>query len=59
MVHAPVMDSKVAMAYIEHIELTYVGQAFRLGRYAIHFHINGDLTGSYVIGCSIHWSFNR
>ena len=41
-------------ARISHIEVTYAGQAFRLGRYAIHFHLNGHLAGSYVKGCSIH-----
>ena len=31
----------------------------RLGRYPIHFHINGDSEGSYVKGCSIHHTHNR
>ena len=44
---------------MEHVEITYAGQAFRLGRYPIHFHRNGDMKGSYVRGCSIHWGFNR
>ena len=34
-------------------------QAFRLGRYAIHFHLNGDMDTSYVKKCAIHQSFNR
>ena len=41
------------------MEITYAGQAFRLGRYPIHFHLNGIMTGSYVRGCSIHHTFNR
>ena len=30
-----------------------------MGRYAIHFHLNGDASQSYVHRCSIHRSFNR
>ena len=41
------------------VELTFVGQAFRLGRYAIHFHLNGWMDDSYVKKCAIHKSFNR
>ena len=26
------------------VELYHVGQAFRLGRYPIHFHMNGDMS---------------
>lgn len=44
---------------ISNVELTHVGQAFRLGRYPIHFHLNGDLPNSYVKECAIHQSFNR
>lgn len=29
------------------------------GRYPIHFHMSGDVTGSYVRGCAIHHTFNR
>lgn len=41
------------------VELFHVGQAFRLGRYPIHFHMNGDMPSSYVRECAIHQSFNR
>ena len=41
-------DSFKSHLRLEQFEMTYVGQAFRLGRYAIHFHLNGDQTGSYV-----------
>ena len=44
---------------IEYIEVTHAGQAFRLGRYPIHFHLNGDVSDSYVRGCAIHHTFNR
>ena len=57
--HAPRYDEELVVGRIEYVELTYVGQAFRLGRYAIHFHLNGDMPSSYVRGCSIHQSFNR
>ena len=41
------------------MEVRHVGQAFRLGRYAIHFHLSGNMSGSWVRFCSIHHSFNR
>ena len=44
---------------IEYTEFTHVGQAFRLGRYPIHFHLNGDVSDSYVRGNGIHHTFNR
>ncbi|CAF0978946.1 unnamed protein product, partial [Brachionus calyciflorus] len=44
---------------LSNVELFHVGQAFRLGRYPIHFHMNYDMPSSYVRECSIHESFNR
>ena len=44
---------------IEHTEVRYGGQAFRLGRYAIHFHLTGSMRESYIRHCSIHHSNNR
>lgn len=44
---------------LSNVELFHVGQAFRLGRYPIHFHMNGDSRSSYVKECAIHESFNR
>ena len=44
---------------IEHTEVRYGGQAFRLGRYAIHFHLSGSMKGSYIRHCSIHHSNSR
>ena len=41
------------------VELFHVGQSYRLGRYPIHFHMNGDMPSSYVSECAIHKSFNR
>lgn len=44
---------------MSNVELFHVGQAFRLGRYAIHFHMLGNAASSYIKECSIHQSFNR
>eukprot|EP00058_Branchiostoma_floridae_P026715 XP_002612206.1 hypothetical protein BRAFLDRAFT_108902 [Branchiostoma floridae] len=59
LIHQPEPDAGLVTARIEHVEFTYVGQAFRLGRYPIHSHLNGDMSSSYVRGCAIHHSFNR
>ncbi|XP_060603397.1 fibrocystin-L-like isoform X3 [Ruditapes philippinarum] len=59
LVHAPVHDTHEAQAHISYVEVTFAGQAFRLGRHPIHFHLNGDMSTSYVRGCSIHKTFNR
>ena len=50
--HSQGDDSLVAK--IENIEMTDVGQAFKLGRYALHFHMIGAVHKSYVKGNSIH-----
>ena len=47
------------IARISNVELNNVGQAYRLHRYPINFHILGDSPSSYVSECSIHGSFNR
>ncbi|XP_067950538.1 fibrocystin-L-like [Watersipora subatra] len=59
MFHAPIRDTKLARGKLSYIEVNYAGQAFRLGRYPVHFHLNGDMSGSYVKGLSIHEAFNR
>lgn len=51
--------AQTVFAKFSNVEFYHVGQAYRLGRYPIHFHMNGDMTGSYVKECSIHESFNR
>jgi hypothetical protein len=33
---------------IENVELSNVGQASKLGRYPIHFHMAGNVRGSYI-----------
>ena len=59
LVHAPVFDTHEAQARLSFIEVFFAGQAFRLGRYPVHFHLNGDMSTSYVRGCGIHKTFNR
>ncbi|KAF6037340.1 PKHD1L1 [Bugula neritina] len=59
MMHAPEPDMNWAVGRLSHIEVTHAGQAFRLGRYPIHFHLNGHQNSSYVRGCSVHRTFNR
>lgn len=44
---------------ISYIELRDVGQAFKVGRYPIHFHMVGNIMQSYATGNSIHDSNNR
>ena len=46
-------------ARLSYIELNHVGQAFKLGRYAVHFHMIGNVHNSYVKGNSVHEGFNR
>ncbi|CAF4767937.1 unnamed protein product, partial [Rotaria socialis] len=44
---------------LSNIEVFYAGQAFRLGRYPVHFHMNGNMNLSYIKSSSIHQTFNR
>ena len=59
MIHAAVPSNNNVMAQLAYAEFTHFGQAFRLGRYPIHFHLSGNVSGSYVRGCAIHHTFNR
>ncbi len=52
-------ENEPVIAKFSNVEFFHVGQAFRLGRYPIHFHMNGDMPSSYVKECAIHQSFNR
>ncbi|XP_013401885.1 LOW QUALITY PROTEIN: fibrocystin-L-like [Lingula anatina] len=60
-IHPPSPNSHCVHAHISYTELTHVGQAFRLGRYPIHFHLMGNTSydEAYVRGCSIHDAYNR
>lgn len=44
---------------IENCELFDVGQAFKLARYPIHFHMLGNVNKSYIKNNSIHQTYNR
>ena len=57
MIHG--MSNSNTVARIEYAEFAYCGQPIILGRYPIHFHMNGDVTGSYARGNSVHDSFAR
>ncbi|XP_037084616.1 fibrocystin-L-like, partial [Pollicipes pollicipes] len=59
MIHAKYQNEHLVTGRLEYVEVTEAGQAFRLGRYPIHFHLNGNVTGSYVRGCAIHRTYNR
>ncbi|KAM3929151.1 fibrocystin-L-like [Leptodactylus fuscus] len=60
MFHAPQPDQLLSIGRIEYVEVFHAGQAFRLGRYPIHWHLMGDVMyTSYVRGCSIHQTYNR
>ncbi|TSK31508.1 Fibrocystin-L [Bagarius yarrelli] len=60
MFHAPRPDENLAIGRIEYVEIFNAGQAYRLGRYPIHWHLMGDVNfKSYVRGCGIHQTYNR
>ncbi|XP_045124918.1 fibrocystin-L-like [Portunus trituberculatus] len=52
-------DQDLVTGHIEYVEVTEAGQAFQLGRYPLHFHMVGDVTGSYIRGCAVHRTYNR
>lgn len=58
-IHPAHPEPELVKVRISDIEVRYAGQAFRLGRYAIHFHLAGDQSHSYVRRSSINRSFNR
>lgn len=46
-------------ARIENVELRYMGQFGRLGRYPVHFHMIGSVRNSYLRYNRIHHTFHR
>ena len=55
--HSP---NRPVKAHLEYIEMRRVGQAKIVGRYPIHFHMEGNRPRDvWVKGCSVHHSFNR
>ncbi|XP_069771791.1 PKHD1 like 1, tandem duplicate 1 [Narcine bancroftii] len=60
MFHSPQPGIGQVVGRLQYVEIYHAGQAFRLGRYPLHWHLLGDLSfQSYVRGCSIHRTFNR
>lgn len=55
--HSPGHESLVAR--IANVEVRNAGQAFRLGKYGIHWHQIGNLRESFQRNMSIHHSWNR
>jgi cell migration-inducing and hyaluronan-binding protein len=53
------MMMRGSTAHIEGVEFYHMGQAKRLGRYPIHWHLSGDANGSYAKNNSIDHTFNR
>lgn len=47
------------IARLNNIEMNQMGQAFKVGRYAVHFHMIGAVHKSYARGCATHESHNR
>ena len=52
-------EPSLAVAKISHIEMNYVGQAYRLARYPFHLHITGNNPETFMMGSSIWKAFNR
>ena len=47
------------VSHIAYTEFTHCGQPQIVGRYCMHFHMNGDVPDSYVKGNAVHESFAR
>jgi len=56
-IHSHGDDSVIAR--LSMVELTDVGQAFKVGRYAVHFHMIGAVHKSYASGLAVHEGYNR
>ena len=59
LIHQPEYSGEQAEVTLSNVEIYNAGQAFRKGRYPIHFDFNGHMKNSYVRACSIHHTFNR
>ncbi|KAJ9512732.1 hypothetical protein QJQ45_019041, partial [Haematococcus lacustris] len=60
MVNTPRSSPVRAQLQLEQVELRRMGQAFRLGRYSIHWHMHGNVAyNSWLKGVSIHHTYNR
>lgn len=56
---AHVMVMEGSTAHVEGVLFSQSGQKGKLGRYAFHWHLAGDVTGSYIRDCSINISHRR
>ena len=54
-----VMVMRGSNAHIENAEFRHLGVLGQKGRYPLHFHLAGDLSGSYVKNNSLHHCYNR
>ena len=54
-----IMSMRGASMKISHARLFRMGQENRLGRYPIHWHMAGNVSGQYARGLSVEKSFNR
>ena len=57
MIHSHGDESSIGR--IEYIDVQHCGQAFKLGRYCLHFHMIGDVSKSYIRGNTVRHSNNR
>jgi hypothetical protein len=57
MIHSPGDESSIGR--IEYLEMEDVGQAFKLGRYPLHYHMIGTVHESYVRGNAVYHTYNR
>jgi hypothetical protein len=57
MIHYP--EDESCIGRLLYTEFYNVGQAFKLGRYPIHFHVIGTVAKSIVKGNAIHQTYNR
>ena len=54
-----VMIMRGSTAHISGVEFYRMGQRGELGRYPLHWHLAGDISGSFIEQSAIHRSFNR
>lgn len=54
-----IMSMRGASMRISNARLYRMGQESRLGRYPIHWHMAGNVSGQYVRGLAVEKSFNR
>ena len=60
MLHSPAIgELATTVGRISYLECTLCGQAANLGRYPLHFHMLNRVYESYIIGASVHRTFNR